>query len=117
MSVLFLLPSIGVHFDLSYCCGNLEEVGMLHSYTIEVDDCPVVLEAGECMAEVEIISEPTYLDFLNAVDFEFPTLTVEPLDFNPAGFLDYHVIQANPFNTRPPPKQVKKQVLFQSFLC
>lgn len=91
---------------------------MLHSYSIEVNDCPVVLAQGDCMAEVEIISEPTYLDFLDATELDYSKVNLVSEIPNIENYSFKSSINKNPYLERSPPLlPVNRQVLFQSFLC
>jgi len=77
--ILFMLPSVGVHFDLSFCCGNLEEVGISHTMGLEVNECCKTLKHDGCMTSNEIIVPPAQQDFVSTqVALTIPAVVALP---------------------------------------
>ena len=77
--ILFMLPSVGVHFDLSFCCGNLEEVGISHTIDLEVNECCETLKQEGCMTSNEIIVPPAQQDFVSTqVALTIPAVVTLP---------------------------------------
>jgi hypothetical protein len=121
LSILLLLPSIGFHFDLTYCCGNLETIGILHDVHLELEDCcegrDMMEQMQDCMDEVEIITSPSYSVFTSSVKPTVDVLTIPVVHYF---FIEKEeTCEALTFDAnndlKPPPPELYIQ--HQSFLC
>lgn len=117
LTFLFLLPSVGVHLDLTYCCGQLDNIGISHQAAVSVSDCCTISTGKSCDTNVELIMPQQLLDVATADALDFPALTINELPY--LGFqhsmATAHRSVASPRTAewRGPPSQA----LFQVFLC
>lgn len=117
LTFLFLLPSIGLHLDLTYCCGQLDNIGISHQTAVSVSDCCTVSTGKSCDTNVEVIMPQQLLVLTTIEAIDFPSLTTIELPYlgfqncktNQLGFADQPLTE----EWRDPPSQA----LFQVFLC
>lgn len=64
-ALLYMLPSIGLHIDLTYCCGQLEKIDIAHEATSTTTNCCKMSRIQEtCDTKVELIVPQKLLEAL-----------------------------------------------------
>jgi hypothetical protein len=61
--VFFLISGLGFHFQLEYCCGNLEELNLVKTVSIEVDECCGDQKTDDCTHTEEWVNQVEFADF------------------------------------------------------
>lgn len=116
LSLLLLMPSIGVHIDVSKCCG-LESVGFSHSVTLDVSSCCAETEKA-CHGENEIVQAPTYQDLATVNPLEIGSVQFVILPF--ASSFENVMVETSAdssYELRPPPLEERHPSLYSVFLC
>ena len=114
---MFLLPTMGLHIDLSCCEGETIET----SNTLELpkgDCCSTIQEHNNCLSNDEICIAPTKQTFTIESQFSLSPLSIVTLPY--IQLLDVSVLTEQPsvFNTKEAiPIQGKTQSFLQVFLC
>ena len=113
----FLLPSIGLHIDMSQCCGSIENLGISHSAKIEISSCCHPQKSASCQEEKEIVQSPVYQDLASEGSFELQNAPIFdlPVKLNCQELLVSEITYQTPFfsfdNVRLKPS------FLQVFLC
>ena len=117
LTFLFLLPSVGVHLDLTFCCGQLDRIEISHQTTASLSDCCTISTSNSCSTNVELIMSQQLLDVATSDALDFPSPTIRTLPYQGTQNSAITVLeQATCFysgNHREPPNQAGLQV----FLC
>ena len=116
-----MFPSVGFHFDLTYCCGNLETIGLNYTLHLEVEDCcegrDMMEQMEDCMDEVEIITSPSYSVFTSSIQPSADIIAIpvvfrfwisKKVAIQPRSFIQSLALES------PPPELY---IQHQSFLC
>ena len=117
LTFLFLLPSVGVHLDLTFCCGQLDTIGISHQTTVSLSDCCTISTGKSCDTNLELIMPQQLLDVATADVLDFPSLTVTTLSYQGVRNSIDTTLKTTAFfhieDYREPPTQAGLQV----FLC
>lgn len=118
LSLLFLLPTIGVDIDLTHCCGDLQEVGITHQLNLTVTDCCDMEQDADCMESTELKQPPVQLTFSTASEVQIP------LDYSLIIFTAFNPFSQEKKNQSQPIEATDKRLrkapplsLLQVFLC
>lgn len=115
--LLLLLPSIGWHVDLTFCCGIISEIEISHKSKTPADNCCHTTEKPSCTEKAELCQTPVYQNILaqNGVKTpSSPALTV--INYRPLEKL-HQVSYSNWSNTHQSIPTAEHQSIFQVFLC
>ena len=117
LTFLFLLPSVGVHLDLTFCCGQLDTIGISHQTTVSLSDCCTISTGNSCDTNVELIMPQQLLDVATSDILDFPSLTITTLPYHGVRNSIVTMLKTTAFfyieDYGEPPTQVGLQV----FLC
>jgi hypothetical protein len=117
LTFLFLLPSVGMHLDLTFCCGQLDTIGISHQTTVSLSDCCSISTGKSCNTNVELVMPQQILDIAAADVLDFPSLTVTTLPYRGERNSIDTMLKTTAFfhieDYREPPTQAGLQV----FLC
>jgi hypothetical protein len=117
LAVLFVLPTLGVHIDLTHCCGGLEKIGFTHSVNVSVSECCDAELMEECIQMSEIIMSPTQFDYTIILPLHAPVAPLCELPHSVAvGSLYISKVTYN-LTENSTLKQQKPLSLYQVFLC
>lgn len=117
LTILFLVPSVGIHLDMSHCCGSIENLGISHSANIELGSCCHIEKTEACDTQNEIIQAPVYQDLsvLSELAIDSPATLILP--FYSAV---YATIYSTPFVSQNSDTAIEtrhSQSFLQVFLC
>lgn len=117
LNIVLLLPSIGLHIDLTHCCGDLENIGISHNVNLNVSECCDPEPAMACRSNSEIQIPPLHLDFISvetahisAVALHAEQTTEKQILHTQQSYTCYSILPI-------PELRPRHQSEFQVFLC
>jgi len=117
LAFLFLLPGVGLHLDLSFCCGQLDSIAITHQTSDSISDCCSIDVGESCGTKVELILPQQLIDVATADALDFPALQVIRIPYlkAPQPISITSIVADHPYGeeSKEPPTQAGLQV----FLC
>lgn len=116
--LLYLLPSVGLQVDLTYCCGQLKTIGITHEAKTPSPNCCTMSNIQEtCDTQIELIVPQELLEALatETSEIDQPSNVLAPR-FGIKNQLQLHSkihsFHLHTYLTKPP-----TQAQLQVFLC
>jgi hypothetical protein len=114
--ISLLVSTTGVHIDYAFCGKKLEHITVLHKSEKKVACCSEKM-VDDCCTTQEIVQQASVYDFLVNTSYKISPPT--------ASVLHYFIVDLNQFwapkrsihHYKPPPSAIKRQSVFQVFLC
>ncbi|PCJ64554.1 MAG: hypothetical protein COA58_12510 [Bacteroidetes bacterium] len=88
---MFLLPTVGVHIDLSYCCETQTEQAN-HVIALDVSHCCMPTQHNNCLSNDEICIAPTEQTFTSQSEFSITPVAIITLPYIQECECDYHLL-------------------------
>jgi hypothetical protein len=115
--LLFLMPSVGVHLDLTFCCGNLDTVSVVHSPQPETTNCCVMAQGKSCNTSIELIVPQKLLDASPSENTPKLSSPYTPLAFITIGNNPNTNHNKNAYDITPRCNKPPSCSMLQVFLC
>ncbi len=111
-----LISTIGVHVDVAICGENVEHINVLHKSETEASCCAEKTTA-DCCTTQEIVQQASVYDFLVNASYKINPPTTSVLQYFTVDLNQFWAPKRSIHYYKPPPSAIKRQSVFQVFLC